>query len=75
MNWKNETNSATKFAMAAKYKPDSHSVVRAKLDNSSCLGLSYQCELSDKVKLTVSTLLNGKSNQDHKFGFGFEFEA
>lgn len=75
MNWKNGSDSATKFAMACKYKPDCHSVVRAKLDNNSCLGLSYQTELSDRVKLTASTLLNGKSSVDHKLGFGLEFEA
>ena len=75
MNWKSGANSATKFGMSAKYKPDEFSVCRVKLDNQSNIGLSYQYELRDGVKMTLSSLFDGKATGEHKLGLGLEFAA
>jgi len=66
---------ATVLGVAAKYSPDKDSVFRAKFNNSSQLGLSYQQKISDDISGTASILLEGKNfNQGgHKLGFGLEF--
>lgn len=67
----------TRFGVGAKYTPDKDTTVRAKLNNASQLGLSYQHRIRDGVNLTLSTLIEGKNlNQGgHKFGIGLDFEA
>jgi voltage-dependent anion channel protein 2 len=67
----------TRFAVGAKYNPDKDSTIRAKLNNASQLGLSYQHKIRDGVSLTLSTQIEGKHlNQGgHKFGIALDFEA
>lgn len=67
----------TKFAVGAKYTPDKDTTVRAKLNNTSQIALSYQQKIRQGVTLTLSTQIEGKNfNQGgHKFGVGLDFEA
>ena len=50
---------ATKFGIGAKYVLEDGAVVRAKVNNSSEVGLGYQQKLRDGVTVTLSTLING----------------
>jgi len=70
-------SSDTKFGFGAKYCPDRDTTIRAKLNNASQLGLSYQRKIRDGTTLTLSSLLEGKNlNQGgHKFGIALEFEG
>lgn len=76
LNWTAGSN-ATRFGIATKYTPDSCSTFRAKVNNSSQIGLSYQQKVRDGVTMTLSTLVEGKNfNQGgHKIGLGLDFEA
>lgn len=76
LNWTAGSN-ATKFGLAAKYTPDKDTTIRARVNNSSQIGLAYQHKLRDGVSLTLSTLVEGKNfNQGgHKIGLGLEFQA
>eukprot|EP00058_Branchiostoma_floridae_P017436 XP_002602924.1 hypothetical protein BRAFLDRAFT_62487 [Branchiostoma floridae] len=67
----------TRFGLAAKYTIDSKSSFRAKVNNSSQIGLGYTQEVRPGVKVTLSTLLDGKNfNQGgHKLGLGLDLEA
>jgi len=60
-----------KFALA----PDA--TLRAKVNNSSQIGLSYQQKLRDGITMTLSTNLDGtKLNEPgHKLGLCLEMEA
>ncbi len=71
------TKSETSFGIGAKYELDKQSSVRAKVNNSSQIGLGYQRKLRDGVTLTLSTLINGKKFQQggHKLGVALELEA
>jgi voltage-dependent anion channel protein 2 len=70
---KNETN----FGIGCKYALDKEASVRAKINNSSQVGLGYQQKLRDGVTITLSTLIDGKNfNQGgHKVGMALELEA
>jgi len=70
---KNETS----FGVGAKYALDKSASVRAKVNNSSQIGLGYQQKLRDGVTLTLSSLIDGKNfNQGgHKLGIALELEA
>lgn len=76
LNWTAGSN-ATKFGLAAKYTLDSDTSVRAKVNNASQIGLSYQQKVRNGVTFTLSSLIEGKNfNQGgHKVGLGFDFEA
>lgn len=76
LNW-TVGSSDTKFGFGAKFCPDRDSTIRAKINNASQLGLSYQHKIRDGVSLTLSTQLEGKSlNQGgHKFGIALDFEG
>jgi len=76
MNWTVGSND-TKFGFGAKYCPDRDTTVRAKLNNASQIGVSFQHKIRDGVNLTLSSLIEGKTlNQGgHKFGVGLDFEA
>lgn len=76
INWAVGSNE-TKFGLGAKYCPDRETTLRAKLNNSSQIGLSYQHKIKDGVSVTFSGLIEGKSlNQGgHKFGIALDFEA
>jgi len=71
------SNNATTFGIGLKYKLDGDTSVRAKVNNSSQVGLTYQQKLREGVTLTMSTLIEGKNfNQgNHKYGIGVELEA
>ena len=51
--------------------------MRAKINNSSQIGLGYQQKIRDGVTLTLSTLIDGKNfNQGgHKMGLSLELET
>lgn len=76
VGWTSGTNT-TRFALGAKYTLDADSSLRAKVSNTSQIGLGYTHQLRDGVKLTLSALIDGKSlNQGgHKLGLGVELEA
>jgi len=76
MSWTVGSND-TKFGFGAKYCPDRETTIRAKLNNASQLGLSYQRKIRDGTTLTLSSLIEGKNlNQGgHKFGIALEFEG
>jgi len=76
MNWTAGSND-TKFGFGAKYSPDKDTTIRAKVNNSSQIGVSYQHKIRDGVNLTLSSLLEGKNlNQGgHKFGIALDFEG
>lgn len=69
----NETN----FGIACKYLLDKNASVRAKVNNSSQLGLGYQLKLREGVNVTLSTLIDCKNFQQggHKLGLALELEA
>lgn len=69
--------SATRFGLAGKYTPDRDTVLRAKINNSMQIGLSYEQKIRKGVTLTVSSLLEGKSFNEggHKVGLGIDLEA
>merc|ERR1711962_162043 len=61
-----------------KIKPDlKGAAIRAKVNNSSQIGLGYQQKIRDGITLTLSTLIDGKNfNQGgHKVGLALELEA
>lgn len=69
-------NSATRFGIGARYAPDPDTTFRAKVNNASQVGLSYQQKIRSGVSLTLSSQIEGKTfNQGgHKFGVGLDFE-
>lgn len=76
LKWAAGSN-ATSFGIAAKYCPEKDTTVRARVNNNSQIGLSYQQKIRDGVSLTLSTSVEGKNfNQGgHKVGLGLDFEA
>merc|ERR1711997_1274324 len=70
---KNETS----FGIGCKYALDGSASIRAKVNNSSHVGLGYQQKLRDGITLTLSTLIDGKNFQQggHKVGLALELEA
>lgn len=76
LGWSSKDN-VTSFGVACKYNLDKDASIRAKVNNSSIIGLGYQQQLRKGVKLTLSTLIDGKNfNQGgHKLGACLEMEA
>lgn len=76
LGWTSSSN-ATNFGIGAKYILDRDTSIRAKVNNSSQLGLGYQQKLREGVTVTLSTLIDGKNfNQGgHKLGFCLELQA
>ncbi|NP_001279250.1 voltage-dependent anion-selective channel protein 1 [Callorhinchus milii] len=70
-------NSNTRFGIAAKYQIDDDASFSVKVNNSSLIGLGYTQVLKPGIKLTLSSLLDGKNINagGHKLGLGLEFEA
>jgi len=68
---------STTFAIGAKYQLDKDASISAKVNNSSHVGLGYTQKLRDGIKMTVSSLVDGKNINagGHKVGLGLEFEA
>jgi len=69
-------NNVTRFGIGARYAPDADTTFRAKVNNASQVGLSYQQKIRDGVSLTLSSLVEGKTfNQGgHKIGLGLDFD-
>jgi voltage-dependent anion channel protein 2 len=76
LGWQASKNETT-FGIGCKYALDGKSSIRAKVNNSSQIGLGYQQKLRDGVTLTLSSLIDGKNfNQGgHKLGLALELEA
>jgi len=75
LSW-SSVNNATRFALASKYQLDKYSTVQAKVNNLSQIGLSYNQQLRDGVKLILSGIIDGKNinGGGHKLGLGLELE-
>jgi len=67
----------TRFGLGCKYVLDEDTSVRAKVNNSSQIGLSYEQRLRKGVAITLSALIDAKNfNQGgHKVGLGLNLEA
>jgi len=76
LGWTASSNT-TSFGVALKYALDCNGSLRAKINNSSQIGLGYQQKIRDGVTLTLSTLIDGKNfNQGgHKVGLSLELET
>jgi len=76
IGYSNSSN-VTKFGMGCKYALDRSSNVRAKVNNASQIGLSYQHTLKDGVTFTLSTMLDAKNfaGGKHKLGLALDFSA
>ena len=76
LGWTASSNT-TSFGVAVKYVLDKNGSVRAKINNSSQIGLGYQQKLREGVTVTLSTLIDGKNfNQGgHKIGLALELET
>lgn len=74
--WSADSNS-TSFEIGTKCNVAENLVLRAKVDNSSHLGLSLQQKLHEGVTLTMSTQIDAKNfNQGgHKIGMALELKA
>lgn len=74
--WSSGSNN-TKFGIGAKYDLDQDAAIRAKVDNSSLVGLGYQQRLRDGVTLTLSLLVDAANfnNGGHKIGLALDLEA
>jgi len=68
---------APSIAIGAKYSLGPDASLRAKVNNSSQIGLSYQQKLRDGITVTLSTNVDGtKLNEPgHKLGLALEMEA
>jgi len=67
----------TRFGLAAKYIIDDDTSVKAKVNNSSQIGLGITHQLRQGIKLTLSGLVDGKNINagGHKLGLGLDLEA
>ncbi|CAH1794453.1 unnamed protein product [Owenia fusiformis] len=76
LSWAAGSN-ATKFSLAAKYTPEPDSTFRAKVNNSSQIGLAYSQKVRDGVTLNLSALVDAKNFNagGHKLGFGLDLQA
>jgi len=74
--WTSGSNN-TRFGIGAKYDLDRDASIRAKINNSSQVGLGYQQRLRDGITLTLSALVDGKNfnSGGHKIGLALELEA
>jgi len=71
------SGSGSAFALGCKYTLGPDASIRAKVDNASQVGLSYQQKLRDGITLTMSANVDGKKLNDagHKLGVAIEMEA
>lgn len=75
LSW-NAGQSNTKFGVATKYATSNGSSCHSKVNNAGQVGFGYTTTLRDGVKLTLSSLIEGKNfnSGGHKLGLGLEFE-
>jgi voltage-dependent anion channel protein 2 len=76
MAWAASSN-VTTFGLGCVYKLDDNSTLRAKVSNTSQIGLGFTHRLRTGIILTLNALIDGKNfNQGgHKLGLGFDLEA
>ena len=76
LGW-NSGQSSTRFGVAAKYDCCDGCSVNAKLNNAGQIGVGYTHKLRDGIKLTLSSLVEGKNinGGGHQLGLGLEFEV
>ncbi|XP_031562895.1 voltage-dependent anion-selective channel protein 2-like [Actinia tenebrosa] len=76
LNW-NTGSSNTSFQAGCKYDVDKDSCIRAKVNNSSHLGLAYTQKMRDGIKATLSSHIDTKNlnSGGHKLGLWLEMEA
>ncbi|XP_039273209.1 non-selective voltage-gated ion channel VDAC2-like [Styela clava] len=69
--------SSTRFGVAAKYNWDKDATINAKVNNAGQVGLGWTHKLREGVKLTLSSLIDGKNfnSGGHQLGLGLEFEV
>jgi len=74
LHWASDSST---FTVCGKYALDEHTSVKAKLDNSLRLGLSYVQSLRPGLQVTMSGLFNAKSLEQggHKLGLSLNFDA
>lgn len=75
LGWTSGQNE-TRFGIASKYQCCEEGTVNAKVNNVGQIGIGYTHKLRDGVKLTLSTLIEGKNFNDggHQLGLGLNFE-
>jgi len=75
--WAAGDNTKTEFGIGAQYNLDKDAIVRAKVNNSSAIGLSYQQKLRDGITLTLSAKIDGKNFNagGHLVGVALDLEA
>jgi len=76
LGWSAGTN-ATRLSIGCKYTLDRDTSIRAKVNNASQIGFSYQQKLRDGVTMTLSSLVDGKnfSQGGHKLGVALDLNA
>lgn len=76
LSWSSRSNN-TKIGLGGQYNLDKDTTLRAKVNNSSQIGLGYQQKLHESITVTLSTLIDGKNFNagGHKIGFALEVEA
>lgn len=76
LSW-SSVNNSTRFALAAKHQLDKYASIQTKVNNLSQIGVSYNQQLRDGVKLILSALVDGKNinGGGHKLGLGLEIDA
>jgi len=76
LNW-TSGNSNTSFQAGCKYDLDKDTSIRAKVNNSSHLGLAYTQKLRPGIKATLSAHIDTKNlnSGGHKIGLGVDMEA
>lgn len=70
-------NNSTRFGLGCVYSFDHDTSLRAKINNSSQIGLGITHRLRDGIQLTLSAMIDGRNfNQGgHKLGLGLDLEA
>ncbi|XP_035230882.1 voltage-dependent anion-selective channel protein 2-like isoform X2 [Stegodyphus dumicola] len=70
-------NNATSFGLGCVYSLDKNTSLRAKINNSSQIGLGITHKLRTGIQLSLSAMIDGRSfNQGgHKLGLGLDLEA
>ncbi|CAI4222040.1 unnamed protein product [Auanema sp. JU1783] len=73
LGWKLGGDGAN-FDLGTKYSPSRDLTLRAKVNNKNIAAVAATHNLSDAMKLTLSSQFNLAANEAHKFGLGIEFE-
>jgi len=65
----------TAFTFGLKKQIDANTFLKAKVDNSLKLGLSYSQNVTPGIQVTLSGLVNGKESAGHKLGCHVNFDS